>query len=228
MTRIDLGRDTSGRPLVLDDRTLAKLRHAEAALGHAFTITQGSFRGGDGAQASAGTHDGAGVIDLRTWDLPPSVSPQEAVLALRQAGLIAWYRTTAQGFEPHIHAIDHGSTGLAASAAQQVEAWRAGRNGLASNGPDDGPRIPIPTDPPEDDMANYADQLSEILKQSKRNGRLTFNRDQRILKALSGVAAALEAVSSTQGSAATRKQVAQVRADIAALAESLDEPEEGA
>ena len=159
MARTNLGLDTSGRPLVVDNRTLAKLRAAEKALGHTFVITQGSWRGEGGAVASAGTHDRAGVVDLRTWDLPPSVSPQEAVLALRRAGLIAWYRTTAQGFEPHIHAIDYGNPDLAPSAARQVEAWKAGRNGLASNGPDDGPRIPIPMDPPreDDDDMPYTD-----------------------------------------------------------------------
>ena len=163
MARINLGTDTSGRPLVVDDRTLAKLRAAETALGFRFTIVQGSYRGSAGAAASAGTHDGGGVIDLRTWDLPPGTTPQDAVLALRRAGLIAWYRTTAQGFDPHIHAIDYGNPWLAPAAVVQVRAWEAGLNGLASGGRDDGPRIPVPTDPPEEDpMAEYADDLKRI------------------------------------------------------------------
>ena len=149
LKRITLGRDTSGRPLVVDERTLAKLRHAEAALGLTFTIVQGSW---SNATASANTHARAGAIDLRTWDLPSRVSPQEAVLQLRRSGLIAWYRTTAQGFDPHIHALDYGNPELDPSAARQVTAWEAGRNGLASNGPDDGPRVNIPKDPPGDDM----------------------------------------------------------------------------
>lgn len=148
MNRVNLGHDTSGRPLVVDSRTLAKLRAAEDALAFAFTIVQGSYRGDDGAAASAGTHDRGGVIDLRTWNLPPRIAPQQAVHALRRNGLIAWYRTTAQGFDPHIHAIDYGNPDLSPSAARQVTAWEHGRNGLASNGPDDGPRIPIPKNPP--------------------------------------------------------------------------------
>src|SRR5690606_34121913 len=108
MGRIDLGLDTSNRPLVVDDRTLAKLRLAEKRLGHTFTIVQGSWRAGDGATASAGTHDRGGVLDLRTWNLG-TITPWQALVALRKAGLIAWYRTPAQGFDPHIHAIDYGN-----------------------------------------------------------------------------------------------------------------------
>ncbi len=148
MKRVNLGTDTSGRPLVVDSRTLAKLRAAELRLGHKFVVVQGSYRGGAGARASAGTHDRGGVIDLRTWDLPPDISPQAAVRALREAGLIAWYRTKAQGFDPHFHAIDYGNPDLAPAAARQVTAWEQGRNGLANNGPDDGPRVSVPKDPP--------------------------------------------------------------------------------
>lgn len=151
MQRINLGTDTSGRPLVIDDRTQAKLRAAESRLGFTFTIVQGSYRAGDGAAASAGTHDGGGVIDLRVWNLPARITPQEAVRALRLSGFIAWYRTTAQGFDPHIHAIDYGNPALSPAAQQQVTAWRNGRNGLANNGPDDGPRVHIPLNPPEED-----------------------------------------------------------------------------
>lgn len=162
MARVTLGTDTSGRPLVVDDRTLAKLRAAEASLGFTFTIVQGSYRGSAGAAASAGTHDGGGVIDLRTWNLG-SIAPETAVLHLRRAGLIAWYRTTAQGFDPHIHAIDYGNPWLSPAAVVQVRAWERGENGLASGGADDGPRVPIPTDPPEeDDMAQYEAQLKSI------------------------------------------------------------------
>ena len=147
--RTDLGTDTSGRPLIVDDRTLAKLRLAEKRLGHTFTIVQGSWLGSDGATASAGTHDAGGVIDLRIWDLPAAgLTPWQALIQLRRAGLIAWHRTDAQGFDPHIHAVDYGNPDLAPAAAAQVRAWEAGRNGLASGAPDDGPKVPVPKAPP--------------------------------------------------------------------------------
>lgn len=173
MARVDLGRDSSGRPLVLDDRTLVKLRAAEAKLGHTFTVVQGSWRGDAGADASAGTHDRGGVLDLRTWDLPAAVTPQRAVLELRRAGLVAWYRTTAQGFDPHIHAVDRGNPDLDPSAARQVTAWEQGRNGLASNGPDDGPRVPIPLDPPAppkppEDFDMNADEARTLFREVLR------------------------------------------------------------
>lgn len=148
MAVITLGRDTSGRPLKIDDRTLAKLRLAEERLGFKFTIVQGAWRGSQGAAASADTHDRGGVIDLRSWDLPPHISVWEALTELRRAGLIAFARTKAQGFDPHFHVIDYGNPNLAPGAARQVRAWENGRNGLASNGRDDGPRVKIPKDPP--------------------------------------------------------------------------------
>lgn len=152
MRRIQLGLDTSGRPLVIDSRTQAKLDVAERALDFKFTIVQGSYRAGDGAAASAGTHDRGGVIDLRVWNLPARITPREAVAALRRAGFIAWYRDQTHGFDPHIHAIDYGNPRLSSAAQAQVASYEAGRNGLASNGPDDGPRVRIPKNPPEDDV----------------------------------------------------------------------------
>jgi len=155
MARVSLGLDTSGRPLVLDSTSVAKLRVAEQRLGFTFTVVQGSWRGSSGAAASAGTHDMGGVFDLRSWNIPANIGITKAVRVLRECGLIAWYRTQAQGFDPHIHCIDYGNASLSPSAARQVIAWEAGHNGLASNGPDDGPRVTIPKHaptPPEEDM----------------------------------------------------------------------------
>lgn len=168
LRRINLGLDTSGRPLVVDARTLAKLRAAEAALGFAFTIVQGSWSSAD---ASAGTHTGAGAIDLRTWNLPASIPPAEAVRGLRLAGLIAWYRTPAQGFDEHIHAIDYGNPELAPAARTQVAAWEAGRNGLANNGPDDGARVTIPKQPPRKDWLTMAteNEVRTIVREEVAN-----------------------------------------------------------
>ena len=148
-TLVKLGKDTSGRPLVLDDRTLSKIRHAERRLGFPLTIVQGSYRAGAGAKASAGTHDRGGVVDFRVWDIPTRVGIWRVLVALREAGLIAWLRTRAQGFDPHIHAIDYGNPWLSPDAAHQVTEYEAGRNGLRSRGRDDGPRVTIPKEEPE-------------------------------------------------------------------------------
>lgn len=158
LKRITLGSDSSGRPLVLDERTHAKYREACRRLGFALTIVQGSYRGTGGAAASAGTHNRGGVIDIRTWNIPAEIGVTRVVRVLRECGLIAWYRTKAQGFDPHIHAIDHGNPELDPSAAAQVTQWRNGTNGLRSRGPDDGPRIPVPTEVPEEDDLPYTEQ----------------------------------------------------------------------
>lgn len=163
MTRVNLGRDSSGRPLVVDTTWLAKLRAAETLLGFKFTIVQGSWRGEHGAAASAGTHDRGGVGDLRTWNIPASIGIRKALTVLRECGLIAWYRTPAQGFDYHIHAIDYGNPDLAPSAARQVTSWANGRNGLANNGPDDGPRVHIPKTPPPDPEEISMGDISKIL-----------------------------------------------------------------
>lgn len=142
--RISLGTDSSGRPLVVNARTKAMLDAAEKRLGINLTIVQGSYRNGAGATASAGTHDRGGVVDIRTWDIPAHVGVGRVTRVLRDVGFAAWYRTQAQGFDPHIHAVAIGDAELPALAASQVTSYRAGRTGLASNLLDPQPYRPTP------------------------------------------------------------------------------------
>lgn len=166
----ELNLDPLARPLWrgrtnVDQITIAAIEYAETLrrnAGTEFTITQGSYQAGSGDPNSAGTHDLGGVVDIR-W-----TGDDHDVWALRAAGFAAWHRTPAQGPWPdHIHAVLVGHPYLAPLAAQQVEAYRDGRNGLANNGPDDGPRItPIPVfDWPEDwiDMATE-EQITKLLQ----------------------------------------------------------------
>ena len=118
-----------GTPKRVDWKTRAALEEAQALLGYPLTVVQGSYH--QGVSASAGTHDGGGVVDLLAWDW------QRKVKALRKVGFAAWYRPPVRGlWGPHIHAvlIDHGK--LAPVAARQVIAYRNGRDGLRSNLPD--------------------------------------------------------------------------------------------
>lgn len=109
----------------------------EADLGYELTITQGSYNAGR-VSASAGTHDGGGVFDLAPFDW------EHKVPALRNHGAFAWHRLPSQGPWPqHIHCGVLGDASMADSAKRQETAYRNGRNGLANNGPDDGPRVPI-------------------------------------------------------------------------------------
>lgn len=114
-------------PKKVDWKTRAALEVAERRLGYPLTVVQGSYNAG-GVSQSAGTHDGGGVVDLLAWDW------QRKVRVLRSIGFAAWYRPAIKGlWGAHIHAvmIDHGR--LSASAAQQVAAYRGGRDGLKSN-----------------------------------------------------------------------------------------------
>lgn len=126
------------RDVLLNERTRDMILAAEKLVNFRLVLTQGSYNAG-GVAASAGTHDGGGAVDIRARDLTPEQRKQ-LVLACRKVGFAAWLRTPSQGNWPyHVHAIAAGDTELSAGAAAQVKAYRSGRNGLANNGPDDGP-----------------------------------------------------------------------------------------
>lgn len=123
----------------LDDRTRDMVIAARVVTDAPLVITQGCYNAG-GVAASAGTHDGGGAVDIRARDLT-GAQIAEAVLKLRHVGFAAWHRTPAQGnWVEHIHCIAIGCPDLSSGAAYQVTAYKNGRNGLANNGKDDGPR----------------------------------------------------------------------------------------
>jgi hypothetical protein len=140
MQRLDLGKDSSGRDLVINRRTKAMLDIVEERINRKLVIVQGSYMTGTSAKKSATTHNGGGVVDIRTRDQTAS-QVKEAVLELRKIGFAAWHRTKAQGFDDHIHAVAIGDPELDPSAVRQVKAYQNGKNGLKSGGKDDGPRV---------------------------------------------------------------------------------------
>jgi hypothetical protein len=135
------GRNTK-RGVLLNNRTLEMLEVAEMRWLRSFApvvLTQGSYSTSVGA--SAGTHAGGGALDVRARDLTGS-QRDSVVWALRRIGFAAWLRTPSQGDWPyHIHAVAIGDKKLSDAAKAQVTAYKNGRNGLANNGPDDGPRV---------------------------------------------------------------------------------------
>lgn len=127
----------------VNKRTDDMLHTAETISGVKFTLSQGSYNRG-GVAASAGTHDGGGVVDISVsnWS---ATTRKNVVQALRKAGFAAWLRTPAQGFSYHIHACAIGDREMAQGAKNQVTAYFNGRDGLARNGADtDAPR-PYPS-----------------------------------------------------------------------------------
>lgn len=121
------------------------VRAAEERAGFTFRMTQGGFNAG-GVSESAGTHDGdAGDWSIRGMSLLEATAMIEA---LRWAGIAASLRTTkvgkwgvrAQGFPSyHVHGVPNGWGRPSRGAVAQAVKYRAGRDGLASNGADVGP-----------------------------------------------------------------------------------------
>ena len=142
LTRIfSVGARTTYQGFPINARTLAMLKAAQARSGLTFVVEQGSYSPGTDP-TSAGTHDGGGALDLDAEALT-AAQRTAAVTALRQVGFAAWLRTPAQGDWPlHIHAVAISDTDLSASAQKQAGAYYEGRNGLANNAADDGPRVP--------------------------------------------------------------------------------------
>lgn len=83
------------------------------------SITQGSFS--TGVAASAGTHDGDGVLDFS------STSVQDRA---RAGGWAAWTRGNGDGMSPHTHAVYMKATGIAPGAQGQVLDYINGGSGL--------------------------------------------------------------------------------------------------
>ena len=126
----------------LNVRTRRMLHMAEERLGFGLDIIQGSYN--NSVSASGGTHGGGGAIDVSA-----KRRPNEVVRVLREVGFAAWHRLPSQGpWIEHIHAVAIADPELSPAARQQVCEYEAGRNGLANNGKDDGPRLhPIPVWP---------------------------------------------------------------------------------
>lgn len=161
---------TTFRGVTLNWRTAEMLVVAEKKISYApVELSQGSW---SNAAASAGTHAGGGALDVRgsKGGVPLTRAElDEAQLELRRIGFAAWVRTPSQGNWPfHVHAIAIGDRDMSDAAAAQVVAYKNGRDGLAGNGPDYGPR---PTWTP------YPQTLSELEMDATEHAALIEVRD---------------------------------------------------
>lgn len=97
---------------------------------------QGSWADGS---LSAGTHTGAGAVDIRTRHLTRD-QRVALVRALKDAGMAVWFRPPnwdGRGGGEHIHALDiGGQTGMDPGARDQIRKYDAKRNGLRNNAAD--------------------------------------------------------------------------------------------
>jgi len=142
---IQIGPHTTFTGRTVNQRTRDMLAEAQAILGFDIVLSQGSYNAG-GVDASAGTHDGGGAIDVSVSALS-TTQRWQTVKALRTVGFAAWLRTPDQGDWPyHIHGIAVGDTDLPTSARNQVADYYVGKNGLASHAADNTPaeyRVPF-------------------------------------------------------------------------------------
>jgi hypothetical protein len=103
-------------------------------------LTQGSYNAG-AVEASFGTHDGGGAIDLSVRDATQDFRVMDDEImpmlnALRIAGFAAWLRDTGELYPNspiHIHAIAIGDVEASLIAQQQVDSdfgYFSGFNGL--------------------------------------------------------------------------------------------------
>ena len=112
------------RGVWLDRRTASALNAAEKAARKRTgipTLTLSPSQGGwSFGSLSAGTHGRAATVDLRVgaWN---EATRRKVENTLRDYGFAAWYRTSADGFAPHIHAIAFPPPGKGANG------WTAGR-----------------------------------------------------------------------------------------------------
>lgn len=124
------------RGRLLDNRTISALRWAERRYlkvaprkRKPWVITQGSYNPG-GVTASAGTHDGGGVLDVSV-DGMTDKQIRAAVKWKRRAGFAAWYRNWPGN--RHIHAVLLGHRSASPGAKDQMAAYLNRRDGLAGN-----------------------------------------------------------------------------------------------
>lgn len=252
------GTDTSGRGIwmtafmwlvwaaMLTDPRLAAFRSR-------IVVVQGPFmvRNGGGATASAGYHDLAGCIDIRTWNLTLAEQATFWTVAA-EYGFWFWKRDTPThmgGMDEHGHSISGWDQPLAPGAANQWTQAKAGRDGLAGNGPDymrrEGPLVLFPpahllqedymaTDDAQRKLDQILDAIGDLDKGLDAFRSAELQRDRaaaskakevarRQIATLGGLADALTELAGVDDIAQLRRSIRQLRQTVlTALADDPD------
>lgn len=169
---------------VVDQLTKAALYEVAHRLGYDLTILQGSYNAG-GVSASAGTHDGGGVVDLAPYDW------QQKVHTLRAVGFAAWHRPALPGvWGEHIHAVLIGNEKLSPAAREQVQQYYNHQDGLAGHGPDKtwhpNP-IPVFKMPPPPTRGTKVDEALKLLRAAKEGPKARAAAIRQAIKNLLGI-----------------------------------------
>lgn len=141
---------------VLTRRVWELIDHVSHLIGKPLVVSQGGFKNGSGASASAGVHDAGDVYDIKIGNLTRG-EQLRVVNELRKWYGDAWLRTPEFGWPssaggPHIHCVQADSYyALARGAKQQIVAYNNHKNGLKNNAPDPfpqpTPRLHFPATP---------------------------------------------------------------------------------
>lgn len=258
LTVVHYGTDSSGRGIymtqwMIDVYEAIKKMPAVAPFAWKLVIVQGAFmtRNGGGASTSAGYHDQAGCLDIRTWNLT-TAEVDAFVVASRKAAFAFWRRDLSAargGMDAHLHGVLGTDKPLASGASSQWQQYLNGRSGLASNGPDYEWRPhPLVTETPNDilqedylmsDAAEKKlDQLIALAKDTNSD-LATFrtqeqNRDKKarvkaqeskkqLVAAIAGVVDTLVEIDAKVSDDASRKQLNKVKKQLLdALADDPD------
>lgn len=106
------------------------------------------------ATASAGTHGPPGTaLDLRSWKFTTAQTLAVVARARKYGAPATWLRTTAQGFDPHVHLVL--DCPCISPADYQITAVKQGYNGLGSGG-----RGGTDTHPKPDVWRNHAQGIA--------------------------------------------------------------------
>lgn len=82
------------------------------------------------SSASASTHVGGWAVDVRSWNLTAE-QRRTVIYEATKYGIPIYYRTAADGFDPHFHGMVNA--GRLTPCSYQIDSMRNGRNGLRNN-----------------------------------------------------------------------------------------------
>ncbi len=98
-------------------------------------LAQGSFN--SSVAASANTHKGDGVVDVRTRGVGlTNAETVSLARAMADSGIAPFIRDERDGMDPHIHGLIIADPEMDPSAKQQVRDWDKGLNGLKNRAKD--------------------------------------------------------------------------------------------
>ena len=180
---VSIGREVDGDPAMVCPHLAAwwpvYTDLVDDRLGVALEIIQAK---GQGSQ-SGGTHADGTALDLRTWRFTSQQVLVLVALAREMGARATWYRTKAQGFDPHIHLVL--DCPCKSAADYQTAAVDQGYNGLGAGGRGGRDTHPAPSTR-RDYAAGIAWATNEL------NGGLTVSQITELKAAIAALAAKVD------------------------------------